>query len=139
MTEKKVRIRIVSSMKAPDGSLHETKNARSGMLKEEADGSLSLAYEDVQDGERAGVLLMMTEKNAKMRRQGEMTGTLNFEPGRRTPGVYATVYGEIPVAVYTRNVRLSRMENGGELVLDYDVFVGGEKTSSAVMTITWRG
>ena len=30
------------------------------------------------------------------------------------------------------------LENGGEMKLDYDVFVGGERTGASRMTISWR-
>jgi len=49
-----------------------------------------------------------------------------------------TIYGEIPVAVDTRSVCIEQGENGGDLLLDYDVYMGGERTSSARMEITWR-
>jgi hypothetical protein len=49
-----------------------------------------------------------------------------------------TIYGEIPVAVDTRRVEIEKSEQGGELRLDYDVYMGGERTSSARMDITWR-
>ena len=49
-----------------------------------------------------------------------------------------TLYGEIPVAVDTRSVEIRTQESGGELQLDYDVYMGGERTSSARMEITWR-
>ena len=53
-------------------------------------------------------------------------------------GQYGTAYGDIPVAVYTREVLTEEGENGGEMRLDYDVFVGGERTSATVMTLVWR-
>lgn len=137
MAERKARLRIVSRMTDTEGEVYETKNARGGTFEETADG-VRLAYIDAQDGERAQVRLTATPTGAQMRRVGDMTGTLNFVPGQRTPGVYATAYGEIPVAVFTRGVALDRQENGGELRLDYDVFIGGERTSSAQMTVTWR-
>lgn len=137
MTENQARLRIVARMRDNEGVVHETKNARKGVLKTSG-GSMTLSYDDVQDSVKAKVLLSADAKGAQMRRMGEMTGMLNFEPGKRTSGLYATMYGEIPVAVYTRTVKLEQQENGGELKLDYDVFVGGEKTSSADMTITWR-
>ena len=73
-----------------------------------------------------------------MRRTGEMTGALHCQPGRKTAGLYGTAYGDIPVAVYTREVLTEEGENGGEMRLDYDVFVGGERTSATVMTLVWR-
>lgn len=61
-----------------------------------------------------------------MRRMGEMTGALHFQPGRKTPGLYGTAYGDIPVAVYTREVLVEESEKGGE------------RTAATVMTLTWR-
>ena len=49
-----------------------------------------------------------------------------------------TIYGEIPVAVDTRSVDITKDDKGGVLALDYDVYMGGERTSSARMEITWR-
>ena len=68
----------------------------------------------------------------------QVTGALHFQPGRKTPGLYGTAYGDIPVAVYTREVLIEESEKGGEMRLDYDVFVGGERTAATVMTLTWR-
>ena len=78
------------------------------------------------------------ENRARMLRKGMMSGRLAFVPGQRMPGSYVTIYGEIPVAVDTRRVGILRSTEGGSLTLDYDVYMGGEKTSSAVMEITWR-
>jgi uncharacterized beta-barrel protein YwiB (DUF1934 family) len=49
-----------------------------------------------------------------------------------------TIYGEIPVAVDTRSVEIEVDDKGGDLRLDYDVYMGGERTSRAKMDITWR-
>ncbi|HIS94872.1 MAG TPA: DUF1934 domain-containing protein [Candidatus Ventricola gallistercoris] len=137
MDDRKVRLRIVSVMTDPQGERHETKHARLGALREEH-GSVVLTYEDEQDGERAHVVLTASADSAQMRRMGAMSGMLRFEPGVRTSSAYVTVYGEIPVSVFTRRVALETRTDGGNLHLDYDVYVGGEKTSSAEMVITWK-
>jgi len=40
--------------------------------------------------------------------------------------------------VDTRRVSLLGDETGGRMTLDYAVFVGGEKTSDALLEISWR-
>ena len=137
MDEQTIRLRVVTVTTDAEGERRETKTAHRGILRENADG-VELSYEQVNDGVRAKILLVQTEGCIQMRRTGEMTGTLRFEPGKRTPGVYTTIYGEIPVAVYTRETEVVRTENGGEMKLDYDVFVGGERTGASRMTISWR-
>lgn len=140
---KKARIRIISRLTEPDGDVHEIKNARSGLLKATADGTV-LEYDDVQDEEKAHIVLTMKagrtakENRARMQRRGMVSSQLTFLPGQKIASSYVTMYGEIPVAVNTRKVEIQESEAGGDLLLDYDVYMGGEITSSARMEITWR-
>ena len=140
---KKARLRVISRLTEPDGDVHEIKNARSGLIKETAEG-IMLEYDDVQDEEKAHIVLTMKpgrtprENRARMQRRGMVSSMLTFLPGQKVASSYVTIYGEIPVAVDTRSVSIERDERGGVLALDYDVYMGGEKTSSARMEITWR-
>ena len=139
----KIRLRIVSRQTQLDGDVLETKNARSGLLRHE-NGAVVMEYDDVQDGEKAHIALEMRpgripgENRARMVRRGMTSAQLSFLPGQRMGSSYVTIYGEIPVAVDTRRVGIETQENGGCLTLDYDVYMGGEKTSSALMEVTWR-
>ena len=141
--EKKARIRIISRLTEPDGDVHEIKNARSGLVKETPEGTV-LEYDDVQDEEKAHIVLTMKEgrnekeNRARMQRRGMISSQLTFLPGQKVASSYVTMYGEIPVAVDTRRVEIMESEKGGDLLLDYDVYMGGERTSSARMEITWR-
>lgn len=137
--EKKARIRVVSRLVEPDGDAHEIKNARSGLLRPAADGWV-LEYDDVQDEEKAHIVLTMQPErgHVRMQRMGMVSSVLDFLPGEKIASRYVTVYGEIPVAVDTHSVEICMQENGGELRLHYDVYMGGERTSSAHMEITWR-
>ena len=141
--EKKVRLRIVSRLTEPDGDVHELKNARSGVIREE-NGALVLEYDDVQDEDKAHIILTMhpgrneKENRARMQRRGMVSSQLTFLPGQKIASSYVTMYGEIPVAVDSRRVEIRESEAGGDLLLDYDVYMGGERTSSARMEITWR-
>ena len=139
----KARMRIVSRLTEPDGDVHEIKNARSGLVKHTPEG-IVLEYDDVQDGEKAHIVLTMKqgrnakENRARMQRKGMVSSMLTFLPGQKAASSYVTLYGEIPVAVDTRSVEIEVSEQGGDLRLDYDVYMGGERTSSARMDITWR-
>ena len=137
--EKKARIRVVSRLVEPDGDAHEIKNARSGLLRPTADGWV-LEYDDVQDEEKAHIVLTMQPERShvRMQRMGMVSSVLDFLPGEKIASRYVTVYGEIPVAVDTHSVEIRTQESGGELKLRYDVYMGGERTSRAHMEITWR-
>ena len=140
---KKARIRIISRLTEPDGNVHEIKNARSGFVRATTDGTV-LEYDDVQDDEKAHIILTMKqgrsakENRARMQRKGMVSSVLTFLPGQKAASSYVTIYGDIPVAVDTRSVGIEGSVSGGMLMLDYDVYMGGERTSSAKMEITWR-
>ena len=136
---KKARIRVVSRLVEPDGDAHEIKNARSGLLRPAPDGWV-LEYDDVQDEEKAHIVLTMQPErgHVRMQRMGMASSVLDFVPGEKIASRYVTVYGEIPVAVDTHGVDILMQESGGELRLRYDVYMGGERTSGAHMEITWR-
>lgn len=143
MEEKRARIRVISRLTGTDGEAQEIKNARSGVLRP-VEGGFALEYDDEQDGEKAHIVLTMKpgrtarENRARMQRKGMVSSVLHFLPGEKTASRYVTPYGEIPVAVDTREVEIGARENGGELRLSYDVYMGGERTSGARMEITWR-
>lgn len=140
---KKARIRVISRLMETDGNAQEIKNARSGMLRP-VEGGFALEYDDEQDGEKAHIALTMKpgrtarENRVRMQRRGMVSSVLHFLPGERIASRYVTPYGEIPVAVDTHEVEIRAQENGGELRLSYDVYMGGERTSGAHMEITWR-
>lgn len=135
--KKKVRLCITSNMRDDAGQLHTMKYARRGVLKA-VQTAYTLEYDDEQDGEKAHITLTADAGRAQMVRRGMTSACLSFEPGRRTASAYVTMYGEIPVAVDTHKVCVLGDENGGSLTLDYDVYMGGEKTSSAVFEVAWR-
>lgn len=133
----KVRIRVVSRMTDPQGEAHEIKSAHRGTLTR-ADGQISIAYDEERDGEKARITLESDGSTARMRRRGLTGAQLCFEPGKRTTGVYVTMYGEIPVAVQTQGVTLEEGAAGGTLRMRYDVFVAGERTANTRFELTWR-
>ena len=134
---KKIRLCIVSRMRDDVGEMHETKTAHRGLLQRTARGVM-IEYDEEQDGEKAHIELTCEGTHAQMVRRGMTSARLVFDPGKRTSSAYVTMYGEIPVAVDTRRVALLGDALGGKLTLDYAVYVGGEKTSDALLDILWR-
>ena len=134
---KKARLRVISVMRDPYGEKNEIKNAHSGTCRDDGE-TVVLEYDDMQDGERAHIELTCAQGRAKMVRKGMTSAQLTFLPGQRTSSAYVTLYGEIPVMVDTRQVLLSRAANGGDLLLNYDVYVGGEMTARTELRVTWR-
>lgn len=134
---KKARLRIVSLMRDPEGGEQELRHAHRGSFREDGDGVV-LEYEDEQDGERAHIELHFAPGRARMVRKGMTSAQLTFLPGQHTSSAYVTLYGEIPVMVDTHRVSVTCDDNGGELLLHYDVYVGGEMTARTELCVTWR-
>lgn len=137
MAERRARLRIRSRMTSPEGEAQEMRRARTGTVLREGE-TVTLAYDDEQDGERARILLEARPGFARMRRAGMIRAELAFAPGERRAGLYETPYGDIPVATDTRSVTLAPDADGGTLLLCYDVYAGGERTASARLEIAWR-
>lgn len=93
---------------APRKSIRPSRHAARGC------GRPEIVYEQVDEGVRARISLTRTADGVQMRRMGEMTGALHFQPGRKTPGLYGTAYGDIPVAVYTREVLVEESEKAAK-------------------------
>ena len=134
---KKARLRIVSLMRDPEGGEQELRHAHRGSFRED-EGGIVLEYEDEQDGERAHIELHFAPGRARMVRKGMTSAQLTFLPGQRTSSAYVTLYGEIPVMEDTHRVSVTRDDSGGELLLHYDVYVGGEMTARTELCVTWR-
>ena len=138
MTEpQKARLRVVSLMRDPDGQKNEIKNAHVGTCLDDGN-EVVLEYEEMQDGERARITLKAAQGRAEMLRKGLTSARLTFVPGEKTSSAYVTMYGEIPVMEHTRQVVILRTENGGDLLLNYDVYVGTEMTARTELRVTWR-
>jgi len=134
---KKIRLCIVSRMRDDMGEMHEMKNAHRGLFCKTA-GGVMLEYDEEQEGERAHIELTCDGARAQMLRKGMTSARLVFEQGRRTSSAYVTIYGEIPVAVQTRKVQMTGDELGGKIILDYAVYVGGDKTADTLLEAMWR-
>lgn len=135
--EMKARLKIVSTMTDPDGERHEIRHVRGGKLSFEGEETV-IAYDDEQDGERAHIVLRAAPGRALMQRTGMTSAKLTFLPGQRTSSAYVSLYGDIPVMIDTRGVRVEKADKGGEITLDYDVYVGGERTAGTILNVTWR-
>lgn len=134
----KARLRIVSLMRDPGGEKNEIRHARPGTFRMEGE-EIVLEYDDVQeDGERAHIELRAAAGRARMLRKGMTSAQLTFLQGQRTSSAYVTMFGEIPVMVDTRQVLVAREESGGDLLLNYDVYVGGDLTARTELRVTWR-
>lgn len=96
----------------------------------------SLAYVEAQEDEETGlitesnILLSVRDGKITMERTGDCSNTMVFSRGQRFEGTYRTPYGELDMAVLTKesSVRLGRED--GALHLKYQIHLQGNYASS---------
>ena len=136
----KVLIEVIGTQNI-DSQFDKTELKTAGTFEELEEKYIIRYKEEQGEGEApvdVSVVVLKDESVVEMTRNGAISSRLVIERSQRNLCHYGTAYGDIPVAVYTREVLVEESEKGGEMRLDYDVFVGGERTAATVMTLTWR-
>ena len=57
--------------------------------------------------------------------KGGVASQMIFEANKQYTGVYKTPYGSLSIDVCTKNIKIDVDENGGDIVLDYSIQLGG--------------
>lgn len=112
-----VNIRSVREM---DGEKESFDTAAPGELSREGE-VLRLTYRP--EGGRAE--LTARPGCVVLRRRGEVSSEMVFRPGRRCLGDYATPYGAMAMAVTAHRIDDRLTDDGGELILEYHLELGG--------------
>ena len=87
---------------------------------------------DDSDGSEiiAEVTLRMESGCVTMDRRGEYANTMVFVQGQRYEGMYYTPFGEIPMAIFTRDVQWTVGRDSGSVHLKYRLHIQGNDTSA---------
>ncbi len=121
----------VRSVRELDGEKESCDTAAEGVLRREGE-KLTLTY--FADGGRA--VLTARPECVVLERTGEIASKMVFRPGRRCLSDYVTPYGAMPMAVTTRRLEHRLTGEGGELVLEYELELGGDSLGSHTVRIT---
>ena len=106
--------------------------------------NVMLQYVESQQDEETGeitesdILLSLCDGRITMERKGDFSNTMVFAKGQRFEGVYQTPYGEMDMAVYTREAvcRLGRSE--GNIHLKYQLNIQGSYASTNELHLEYR-
>ncbi len=95
-----------------------------------------LKYREVQQDEESGevteseITLSVSGKNVTMIRAGDFSNTMMFSKNHRYEGTYHTPYGDMNLAVYSRDVSCSMHDDQGAIHLKYQLDIQGRYASS---------
>ena len=106
-----------------------------GMLFSQ-DGFSLLRYQERQEDEASGqiveseIQLVLKKDQVTMNRMGEFSNTMLFQRNKRFETTFHTPYGDLPMAVYARDVRCDVEDGSGKVHLKYELSMQGAYAST---------
>ena len=103
-----------------------------------------LQYEETQQDEETGAIMKsdisLALKNGRitMERKGDFSNTMVFAKGQRFEGVYHTPYGEMDMAVFTKEAACRFGCSEGNIHLKYQLNIQGNYTSTNELHLEYR-
>ena len=135
MQEHPIRITICS-VQTLSGEAERVEQTAPGALRREGE-KLLLTYREGEGGSIRTALRLEGDK-VTLLRSGELGCSLVFTPGLRHDSTYRTPYGSFPISVTARRVEPRGGEAGGELELEYDLDLSGERAGTILFRMTWE-
>ena len=98
------------------------------------------SQEDEETGEitRADISLSLSDGKVTMQRSGDFSNTMVFSSGKRFEGTYHTPYGEMDMAVFTKEAACRIGNREGSLHLKYQLQIQGNYASSNELHLEYR-
>ena len=90
------------------------------------------SQEDEETGEitKSDISLFLSNGKVTMERSGDFSNTMVFSRGKRFEGVYRTPYGEMDMAVFTKEAACRIGNRDGSLHLKYQLQIQGNYAST---------
>ena len=98
------------------------------------------SQEDEETGEitKSDISLSLSNGKVTMERSGDFANTMVFSRGKRFEGVYHTPYGEMDMAVFTREAACRIGNREGSLHLKYQLQIQGNYASTNELHLEYR-
>ena len=103
-----------------------------------------LQYAETQQDEETGeitkadISLSLRDGRITMERKGDFSNTMVFAKGQRFEGVYHTPYGEMDMAVYTREAACRFGQSEGNIHLKYQLNIQGNYASTNELHLEYK-
>ena len=98
------------------------------------------SQQDEETGEilNADVSLSLHDGRITMERKGDFSSTMVFKKGQRFEGVYRTPYGNMDMAVYTKEAACRFGQSEGNMHLKYQLDIQGNYTSTNELHLEYK-
>ena len=103
-----------------------------------------IQYAESQQDEETGkiiqsdIMLSLRDGTITMERKGDFSNTMVFSRGQRFEGIYRTPYGEMDMAVYTKEAACHFGSTEGSMHLKYQLNIQGNYTSSNELHLEYK-
>ena len=100
------------------------------------EGFSLLKYQERQEDEATGevmeseIQLMLKKDQVTMNRMGAFSNTMMFKPNKRFETTFQTPFGELPMAIYSRDVKCDIGNRQGKVHLKYELSMQGAYAST---------
>lgn len=102
-------------------------------------GAFHLCYDETdQDGDITNTLIKIATDSVTIQRSGTLSSCLTVREGERYTSQYEAAYGSFSVGITGKRVRSSLNENGGRVLLEYEVDTNGSFLSNNLIEINVR-
>lgn len=115
-----------------------------GNLQYKNPNEILLEYQESQQDEETGeimkadIALSLREGRITMERKGDFSSTMVFKKGQRFEGVYRTPYGNMDMAVYTKEAACRFGRSEGNMHLKYQLDIQGNYTSTNELHLEYK-
>lgn len=98
------------------------------------------SQQDEETGEitKSDISLSLRDGKITMERKGDFSNTMVFAKGQRFEGVYHTPYGEMDMAVYTKEAACRFGRSEGNIHLKYQLNIQGSYASTNELHLEYR-
>ena len=98
------------------------------------------SQQDEETGEimKSDILLSLHNGKITMERKGEFSNTMVFSKGQRFEGIYHTPYGEMDMAVFTKEAACRFGKSEGNIHLKYQLNIQGDYASTNELHLEYK-
>lgn len=101
------------------------------------DSTYYAVYEETEISGMKGTTttLKIGDNKFSLIRMGSTTAKMNFDKKCRSVSMYNTPYGTLQLEIETKSLDIKVDEDGGDVSVDYDMSVGGNRPTNTVLAV----
>ena len=98
----------------------------------ESDGDITVSYSQTEEGVTSHSVITVSADGVKVERHGDAEYSFSFKQGESTSSLYSIPPYSFDTEIFTRRIRSSLTQGGGDLTLIYDMTIGGAKKKTTM-------